>query len=91
MTGRGHAEENEMITRRSLLMAASLGALVPGTVRAQSEDQYFSGVVEDDGVQFRATNMALIPPELRRSSRTWPCATASASAGKASSGSDPPR
>jgi lipoprotein-anchoring transpeptidase ErfK/SrfK len=71
MTDRGHAEENEMITRRSLLMAASFGALVPGTVRAQSEDQYFSGVVEDDGVQFRATNMALIPPELRRQLVTY--------------------
>jgi lipoprotein-anchoring transpeptidase ErfK/SrfK len=60
-----------MMTRRSLLMAAALGALASKTALAQSENDYFSGIVEDNGVQFRATNMALIPPEFRRQLVTY--------------------
>jgi lipoprotein-anchoring transpeptidase ErfK/SrfK len=60
-----------MITRRTLLIAGSLGVLASKTALAQSEGDYFSGIVEDNGVQFRATNMALIPQGFRRQLVTY--------------------
>jgi lipoprotein-anchoring transpeptidase ErfK/SrfK len=60
-----------MITRRTLLIAGSLGVLASKTALAQSENDYFSGIVEDNGVQFRATNMTLIPQEFRRQLVTY--------------------
>ena len=60
-----------MMTRRSLLLAASLGAVMPRAALAQSEGDYFSGTVGDHQFEFRGTNMALIPPEFRRQLVTY--------------------
>jgi lipoprotein-anchoring transpeptidase ErfK/SrfK len=60
-----------MFTRRSFIAATSLGVVLPKTALAQTEADYFSGTAEDTGFQFRATNMALIPPELRRQLITY--------------------
>jgi lipoprotein-anchoring transpeptidase ErfK/SrfK len=60
-----------MISRRSLLLAASIGVLAPRIARAQTKDEYFSGIIEDGGFQFRGTNMALIPLKFRRQLVTY--------------------
>jgi len=70
MTTRSGMEDNLMMTRRSVLLAAS-GVLAPGAALAQSESEYFSGVIDDGGFEFRGTNMALISPEFRRQLVTY--------------------
>jgi lipoprotein-anchoring transpeptidase ErfK/SrfK len=54
-----------MISRRRLLTGAAVLAVTRPAL-AQTEAAYFDGFALDHGVQFRRTNMALIPPTFRR-------------------------
>jgi hypothetical protein len=54
-----------MISRRRLLTGAAALAVTRPAL-AQTEAAYFDGTALDHGVEFRRTNMALIPPQFRR-------------------------
>lgn len=68
---RGRAIRMALTRRQILLGAAASWVAGPAWAEIDNEDQWFSGTITDNGVTFRATNLAMVPQIYRRQLVTY--------------------